>query len=654
MAARDNVSGVIETGEAPPAPEQGPLGVVKNVLAALIVFAPIIFALDLPRRLFGLLIFSEQLLAFELAMVLPLLFLSLDVRGKPSKVVPAYDIALAVVGFVAAAWLTFDYGRLLNEAVFMPGSALFVGGVLIALSVEGVRRATGWALAVIVLLFLGFAVFGHLLPEPFTSRELSLSRITVYIGIDANALLGTPLQVAVIVIIPFILLGRLLASLGGSDFFTALAMAAMGRHRGGAGKIAVLGSSLFGSISGSAVANVAGTGVVTIPLMKKGGFPPHIAGGIEAVASTGGQLMPPVIGASAFLMAEFLGIPYGDVMLAALLPIILYYVAVFIQVDLLAAKLGIAGVPKSEIPPLGPEFRQGWHFLSPFVVFIAAIFYFKMQPELAVLYAIATLLTSTFIFGYHGRRPGLKDLWTALRWTGQSCVEIVIITAAAGIVIGALNLTGAAFSLSLQLVTLSGDNIIVLMLIAAVASIILGMGMPTVGVYVLLATLIAPAMEQAGVLPLAAHMFVLYFGMLSMVTPPIAIAAFAAANIAATSPWKTAIAAMKLGWTAYIVPFLFVLSPALLLIGDFPVVFYAIVTAVIGVGFASMAVVGYAIGRIGPATRIAAGAAGIALVIPSNSFTGAGYVVAAGIALALALSFKLFIIDRRRAAAANT
>lgn len=641
------------TGEVRVPRASEPVQAIRNLAAALIVAAPVVFAADLPRRLFGIVLFTEQLLAFVLAMVLPLLFLSLDWRGHPTPRPRWYDMLLAGIGFGAASYLASAYGFLLNEAVFMPPVASVLGAVLTALSVEGVRRSTGWPLALIVFLFLLFTYLGHLLPPPFTGRDISLERMVVYFGIDTNALLGAPLHVAVIVIIPFILLGRLLAAVGGSDFFTALAMAAMGRYRGGAGKIAVVGSSLFGSISGSAVANVAGTGVVTIPLMKKGGFPAPVAGGIEAVASTGGQLMPPVIGASAFLMAEFLGVPYGEVMIAALLPIVLYYIAVFIQVDLLAAKLGLAGVPRSELPPLGPEFRQGWHFLLPFVVFLIGLFQFGLQPETAVLYAIAALLAGSFIFGYHGRRPEAGQLWAAVRTTGESCAGIVIITAAAGLVIGALNLTGAAFGLSLQLVSLSGDNLLVLMLLAALVSIVLGMGMPTVGVYILLATLIAPAMVEVGVPVLSAHMFVLYFGMLSMVTPPIAIAAYAAANIARASPMRTAVAAMRLGWTAYIIPFLFVLSPALLLRGDWLVVLYAAVTAIVGVGFATSAVVGYAAGKLKVGMRLLLGGAGLALLVPSNAFSGAEYVVAAGLVIGAALATKLFVLDTWQSRAAG-
>jgi TRAP-type uncharacterized transport system fused permease subunit len=252
------------------------------------------------------------------------------------------------------------------------------------------------------------------------------------------------------------------------------------------------------------------------------------------------------------------------------------------------------------------------------------------------------------VFGYKGRRIGLKAIGIAVKETGEAAFDLVLLTAAAGLVIGVLNLTGVAFSMSMQMAAFAGDNIVLLMLVAAVASIVLGMGMPTVGVYVLLATLIAPAMVEAGVQPVAAHMFVLYFGMLSMVTPPIAIAAFTAANLAQASPWATAAASVRLGWTAYIVPFLFVLSPSLLLIGPIGLSLRVALTAVIGVALITVGMVGYAKGRIGLGTRILATASGLALILPGNAFPGAVYIDIAGGAVALLLGVKFFVVDPRR------
>lgn len=634
-------------------PGDGVLGITRSILATLAVAGPILWVLDAPRQVFRLSLYTEQILAFELAVVLPLLFLTWDIKGRRAQRVSILDIVLAATGFVSAGYLSLFYGQLVNDLVFLPIEGVVVATALVILSVEGVRRSVGLALALIVLGLIAFGFWGYLLPDPYSSRPMSFPRLAVYLGADTNALLGVSLQVGVVVIVPFILLGKFLAACGGTNFFSALAVAALGRYRGGPGKIAVFGSTLMGSVSASAVANVMGTGVVTIPMMKKAGFPPHVAAGIEAVSSTGGQLMPPVIGAAAFLMAEFLVIPYSEVMTAALLPIALYYAAIFILVDLYAAKHGLKGLKKTEMPRLWPEFTQGWHFILPFVVFLVAMFAFNAQPEAAALYAIATLLMTVFAFGYHGQRPNLKTMWRAIYETGDACVEIVIVTAAAGLVIGVLNLSGVAFTLAAQLLEIAGGNIIILMILAGLASIILGMGMPTVSVYILLAALVAPALIQAGADPIAAHMFILYFGLMSMVTPPIAVCSFAAANLAKASPWATSWSAMWFGWTAYVIPFLFVLSPSMLLIGDPVDAALSAVTALFGVWFISIGIVGYARDRIGGVIRLISIIAGIMLLLPGTVFAGAYFVVAAGAAIAVLLAVKFIVLDRPNANSAE-
>ncbi|MEX0871602.1 MAG: TRAP transporter fused permease subunit [Aquisalimonadaceae bacterium] len=621
--------------------------VVVAVLAIVLVGGTITWVLDLPRSL-GFSPYTEQILTFALALSLAIAFLEFDWRGRPSRHWVWYDVLLALSGLSFAGYLTVRYPELVHELVFRPLDGVIVATVLVFLTVEGVRRTSGLALALVILAFIAFAMLGHHLPEGYGTPDLSFSRLMVYLGGDNNALLGLPLQVGVIVIIPFILLGKLLSRLGGSDFFTELAMALMGRFRGGSGKIAVVGSTLFGAVSGSAVANVAGTGVVTIPLMKRSGFPPHLAGGVEAVASTGSQLMPPVIGAAAFLMAEFLQVPYGEVMLAALVPILLYYVALFIQVDLLSAKMGLKAIPRAEIPPLLRTLKSGWYFPLPFVVFIGGLFAYNLQPELAALWAIAVLIVGVLLFGYKGRRPSLRGFMESLIDTGRSGIEIILITAGAGLVIGVLNVTGLAFDLSLRILALSGENLAVLLVMAAVTSVVLGMGMPTVGVYVLLATLIAPAIVEAGVAPMAAHLFVLYFGMLSMVTPPVALAAFAAANLAGADPWRTAMTAIRLGWTAYLVPFLFVMSPALLLIGDSTRIVLAVVTALAGVWMVSVAITGYLTGAVPWLLRLVLAMSGVMALIPADAFDQALALEIVGLVLGvLAASYA---VHRGRAA----
>ena len=421
---------------------------------------------------------------------------------------------------------------------FAPKDGLIASILVIALSLEGVRRTTGWALVIIVVVFILYGLFGDHIPGVMQARPSQAAQLAFYLGFDSNAILGTPIMVAFTIVIAFVIFGALLQATGGSNFFTDLALAMMGRYRGGSAKIAVVGSALFGSISGSAVANVVATGVVTIPMMKRGGYPPHQAAAIEAVASTGGSLMPPVIGVAAFVMAEFLQVSYGAVMLAALIPAVLYYTVLFIVADLEAARAGITRVEEELIPRAAQVLRAGWFFPIPFVVLIYALFGLNLRAEEAALWASASLIVLSMAFGYKGERLSVRALFDSLRQAGEGVLDIVMICCGAGVVIGILAVSGLGFGMTLTLVTIAGKSLIVLLLLCAIVSIILGMGMPTIGVYVLLAALVAPAMVEAGVTPMAAHMFVLYFGMMSFITPPVAVAAFAAASIAKADPFR--------------------------------------------------------------------------------------------------------------------
>ena len=381
-------------------------------------------------------------------------------------------------------------------------------------------------------------------------------------------MLGTPMEIVSTVVIAFVLFGSILLASGGSEFFTDLSMILVGRFRGGQAKIAVTASGMFGSISGSAVSNVATTGVITIPLMRNAGYDVHKAGAIEAVASTGGQLMPPIMGAAAFLMAEFLQVQYTDVVIAALIPAILYFVALFILADLEAAKSGIKPVDKSIIPRgRARSLKEGWHFALPFVVLIYVLFWLNMSPEKAALVSAVVIVVASAVFGYQGKRITPLELYQAVRNTGIASLDVVMIGAAAGLVIGVLGVSGLAFALTQVLIHLGGGNVVVLLLVSAGVCILLGMGMPTAGVYILLSTLVAPSLIEVGIVPMAAHLFILYFGMMSMITPPVAIAAFAAASLTGADPMRTAFAAVKFGWIAYLIPFLFVFSPNLIMQG---------------------------------------------------------------------------------------
>ena len=506
----------------------------------------------------------------------------------------------------------------------------------------------GFSLVAFTLGGVVYAMVGHHLPGVFQARPVDFTRLLVYLNLDTNALLGTSLQIAIIVVVPFILLGNVLGRCGGSEFFTDLARAWMGRYRGGSAKVAVVGSAFFGMISGSAVANVSAVGVITIPLMKRSGFPAQIAAAIEAVGSTGGQLMPPVMGAAAFLMAEVLQVPYAEVMIAAIIPAFLYYLALFLQVDVEAAKRGIAGEPAERLPRLAAVLKSGWYFPIPFAVLVYALVALNWQAEYAALTATALLIGLSLAFGYKGSRISPKQVFTAIVSTGGAVVDLILICAVAGMFIGILNISGLAFGMTLQLLAITGESLALMLVVTALMAIVLGLGLPTVGVYIIMATLIAPALVKVGVAPMAAHMFLLYFGIMSMVTPPVALSAFAAANIAGADVDKTGWTATRIGWAAYIVPFLFALSPSLLMRGDPLGIAWAVATAALGLWLGTIGVVGYFYRPVAGWARAAFIAAGVLTLIPADMFPGAIVTDIVGIALGGALLAREFY-DRRRA-----
>jgi TRAP transporter 4TM/12TM fusion protein len=623
----------------------GPAGarffdVARSALAVLLVAASIAWAADV-YRMFGLVLFMEQYVAGILALAFLLLFLAVPARkGHTQSVPPWYDLAAGLAGFAAAGYIAVRFVDLGTQMFFAPLDGLTAAVVIVVLSVEGIRRTVGWPLVVVVLTFIVYGLVGHFIPGVMSARPTGAQQLAYYLAFDSGAILGTPIMVAATIVIAFVLFGNLLIATGGSAFFTDISLASMGRYRGGSAKIAVAGSALFGTISGSAVANVVGTGVVTIPMMKKSGYPPHQAAAIESCASTGGSLMPPVMGAAAFLMAEFLQITYAEVMMVALVPAVLYFAVLFVVVDLEAARGGITRIEEGLIPRALSVLRDGWYFPLPFGVLIYTLFWMNRRPEEAALYSALTLLLCAVLFGYKRKRPTPGEIFDAVRQTGIGVLDIIMICCGAGIVIGVLSVSGLGFGLTLTLVGIAGKSLLLLLLLAAMISIVLGMGMPTVAVYVLLAALIAPAMVEAGVLPQAAHLFVLYFGMMSFITPPVAVAAFAAASIAKADPFRTGFTAMRFGWAAYIVPFLFVYSPELILVGRWEMIAFDIATAFAAIWMISAGFVGYALRPISGAERWAFVLSGALMLIPLSMLAYSIYLVAAGFAFAALLMLR--------------
>lgn len=616
---------------------------LASALAILLTLLAVAWSLGVPRML-GVSFYPQQYLAAILAVTLTLAFLMLPANRRSERtIVPWYDCLAAILSAAALGYITVRYPQIVNLIFSKPPSIYIPGAIAIILLMEALRRATGWALVIIIGIFLLYGLFGNLVPGRLSGRAQDWQMLAGYMAVDSNGILGIPMAVAATVVIAFILFGTLLGMTGGSKFFTDASLLGMGRFRGGSMKIAVLASGLFGSISGSAVANVTATGVITIPMIKRDGYPAHKAGAIEAVSSTGGQLMPPVMGAAAFLMAEFLQVPYSEVVLAALVPALLYYAALFIQADLEAARLGISRVPKSDIPDKRLVL-SGLHFIFAFAVLIYALFSMNWQPERAALAAALTVAITALVFGYQSVRPSIATLLTSFEVTGKAVVEILVISAAAGLVIGVLNVTGLSFNLTYALVQVGGGNVVVLLALSAVVCIVLGMGLPTLGVYVLLAALVAPALVAVGIEPIAAHLYVLYFGMMSMITPPIAIAAFAAASIANAPAMQTGFAAMRFGWSAYVIPILFVFSPTLLMIGAPLDVGLAIVTATMGVWLVSAALAGYFTSKLTPIMRGLFILFGLMALVPAGAFPGAVYSDIAGVVGGV----FLMILDFRR------
>ncbi len=598
----------------------------------------------------GIPLFKEQFLAVMLGLVLCVIFLTVRFDRKKGGPVPWYDTFLAVLSAAIMFYIAYDYRRFQIEFPFNTKEMITIGTLVVTLVMEGLRRAIGKVLFIIVAFFILYGLVGHLIPSPFTGRFSRIDSLFIYLGFDANAALGTPLTVAASIVLPFIIFGRLLVKTGGGEFFLDLAMGMMGRRRGGAAKIAVLSSALFGSISGSAVSNVATTGIMTIPLMTRSGYSSLQAGAIETIASTGGQFMPPIMGAAAFLMAEFLEIAYAEVVIAGLVPALLYYLAVFIQVDLVAARDKIK-TPSKDLPKAGVVFKEGWHFVLPLLVLIFALFVLNVEAEIAALYASVVIIIGGCFRSYKGERMTIYGFFASLWEAGLVMVDLIVIVAAAGFVIGILNISSGGFVMTLFMIQLGGGNLFILLSISAIVCIILGMGMPTSGVYVLLAALVVPALVEVGVFPISAHMFILYFGMMSMITPPIALAAFAAATISGADPMKTGFESMKLGWVAYVVPFLFVLSPTLLLKGEPVHIILNVFTAAAGVYIVSVAVVGYFSRRLNTVYRIALVVTGLAAMTPDTGFPFGGIISLGGVLVGLLiLGYDYLMVARKKAA----
>jgi len=588
------------------------------------------------RFFVGFVLLENRYLYLLLATFFSLVFLLFPARKEAGTRVPWYDVLLFLAAVGSSVYFAWHGERMVREAweFQAPAFAVGVGVVLWLLLLEGARRTGGLALALILLVFSLYPVYAGWLPGPIAGFSLSFADTIRYQTASVEAVLGIPMRVFGNLLVGFILFGAALHVTGAGRFFTHVSMALLGNVRGGTAKVAVVASGLFGSMSGSSVSNVLATGAVTIPAMKRTGFRPEDAAAVEANASSGGVLTPPVMGAVAFVMASVLGTPYVYVAAAAAVPAFLFYLSLFLQIDAYAAKYGIRGLPRQELPSLRESFTEGWFYMLAFGLLIFLLVYLR-QEALAPFYATGLLLVLAML-----RR---NTRWTASRVlgfvvsTGQTLVELVTILSAVGLLIGGLIVTGVIGTFTSDVVRIAGGNVTALVVLTAVACFILGTGLTITASYIFLAIMMAPALIQQGMNPMAVHLFILYWAVLSEITPPVALSVVAASGLAGAPVMRSMMEAMRFGAVKYALPFFFVYNPVLVLQGATPLVLLEVVlAAVIGLALVAYALQGYLpwIGTLnnnplGYATRLLLIGAGLLLALPERLTTVLGLGVAA-------------------------
>ncbi|MCD7953422.1 MAG: TRAP transporter permease [Synergistaceae bacterium] len=577
---------------------------------------------------FGLLLAQMQG-AVHLAFTLALVFLLYPATSKQSKTsgIPFYDFILAALGVASALYLVFFFNDLVTRAGLPTTTDLVMGFILIATLLEATRRISNPVLPCLAIIALLYCYFGRYMPQMLAHRGFSVARIVNHMYLGTEGIFGTPLEVSSTFVFMFILFGAVLEKTGLGKFIIDLSMALAGWSTGGPAKVAIVSSGLMGTVSGSSVANVCTTGMFTIPLMKSVGYEPHFAGAVEAVASTGGQIMPPVMGAGAFIMAQFLGVPYIQVAVAAIVPALLYYFAVMVQVHFEACRLGLKGIPWSQLPPIWPLLKSKGFLLIPLI----AIIYFLLVGYTPLKAAFNGILVS-FVLSWLNKETRLTPvrIYEAFQAGARGAIGVACACATVGMVVGMGTLTGLALRIAGAIVTAAGGSKILTLIFTMCASIILGTGLPTTANFIVTSTMAAPALFQLGVPAMAAYMFVFYFGIAADLTPPVALAAYAGSGIAGSDPMKTGVTAFKLALAGFLVPYVYVYNPMLLFIDVVPMVMVqAICTALIGVFLLAMFSIGFFKAHLAWYMRILAFGGAIGLLIPGTTSDLAGLAVLA-------------------------
>ncbi len=639
---------------APPAP----MSRAAELATAILTLAAIALSI---HQLFNIQLFGIVLIEGRYLYILAGLFLSLTFLVFPlsrAKGAQWHDWALFALALAVSAYFAATALQSLESGweFAAPDEARWAAILLYALILEGTRRAGGLVLFILVALISLYPTVADRMPGPISGFASPFWDLAPYHMISSESSFGIPMRAFGSLVIGFILFGAVLQQTGGGKFFNDLALALVGRFRGGAAKVAIFASGFMGSMSGSVISNVLTTGAVSIPAMKKTGFSARYAAATEACASTGGVLMPPIMGATAFVMASFLSRPYIEIAMAAAIPSLLFYFGLFAQIDAYAARRGLKGLERSEVPSLSGAMKEGWPYIAVFAVLIFLMVAWRMET-LAPFYATALLLLINQLLKRH-RFTGAGVL-TLVVGIGRALAELTAVLLGVGLIVGAFSATGLAGTLVNELIFLAGESTIALILMGALTAFVFGMGMTVTACYIFLAVVLAPALEQAGLNQLAVHLFILYWGMVSFITPPVALGAFAAATMAGAGPMRTGLEAMRLGGVIYIAPFFFILNPALVGEGTTEEVLVTLTTALVGIWLISAALQGYLslVGRLGDgaaglALRTALAVGGFLLAMPGGGETGLSHagLVAAGLVLSAPAVLYAATAGRRKPA----
>ncbi|MDY2984248.1 MAG: TRAP transporter permease [Synergistes jonesii] len=525
---------------------------------------------------------------------------------------PWYDWMLAIAAGCVTGYIIFFFNEIARRGAEPKEYEIYLGVAAIILVIEAGRRVVGNVLPCMSVLFLLYCYFGNYVPGIFQIRGYPISRIIQHMYLTPEGIFGLALGVSATFVIVFIIFGAYLSQSGGAKFFNELALAIAGNKPGGPAKVAVVASGLLGTINGSSVANVATTGTFTIPLMKRVGYPPYYAGAVEACASTGGQLMPPIMGAGAFIMSEFLNIPYLSIAAAAIIPAMIYYTAIFTNVHIRARKQRLSGIPKEELPSVKGVMKSDGHLIIPVIVIIVTLLMKYTPLRAGFIGVVSVILVSSL---KKNTRMSLKDNFNALVEGARGGLGVALACALVGFIVGTSSLTSLGLTISNNIIDISGGKLLLTLVMAMVACLVLGMGLPTTANYIVCSTIIAPALVGMNVIPIAAHLFVFYFGIMADLTPPVCLAAFTGAGIAGASPAKTGITATRIALASYLLPYCFVYNPVLLLQNVEPVdLVVLVVSALLGVVALAGSFEGWFYRDMKPYERIVFGALALASI----------------------------------------